>query len=233
MGVTIECDLRHMFGPVRDQGARPTCMAFAACDAHAAVRPDWVPLSCEYAYFHAVQRDGGGPDDGATLGGMLAAIRDDGQPQEEGWPYLPQVPAEIALWKPPANAGLLYRRAGERGRAAPDAVLRLLDAGVPVIVTMYLSDAFYRPDADGIIAADEPSDPERRHAVIAVGHGQHDGQKLVLIRNSWGRLWGIDGYGWVSEGYLGPRIYGIAEMKEDLTNVSADRNATNVRSGVA
>ena len=59
MEVTIDCDLRSMFGPVRHQGIRPTCMAFAASDAHAAVRPDWVPLSCEFAYFHALKRDGG------------------------------------------------------------------------------------------------------------------------------------------------------------------------------
>jgi hypothetical protein len=70
MGVTIDCDLRSMFGPVRDQGARPTCLAFAASDAHAAVRPDWVPLSCEFAYYHALKRDGAGSSKGATLGTM-------------------------------------------------------------------------------------------------------------------------------------------------------------------
>ncbi len=233
MGVTVECDLTHMFGPARDQGARPTCLAFAASDAHAAVRPDWVPLSCEFAYFHALKHDGGGPGDGTTLAGMLAAIKEDGQPPEEVWAYLSQVPADFALWKPPANAAPLFRRAGKRGRAALNKLFERLDAGAPVIITMCLSAAFYRPSAEGIIAANEPPDPKRRHAVVAVGHGHNGGERMILIRNSWGRRWGINGHAWVSEAYLAPRLYGLAELKEDLTNVSANPATANMRSSVA
>jgi len=232
MAVTISCDLRHMFGPVRDQGARPTCLAFAASDAHAGARPDWTPLSSEYAYYHAVRR-GGGPNDGATLGGMLAAIREDGQPPEEVWPYMNNVPQDAVLWKPPSGAAPLYRRNAAPNSAAVAMLLDRLDAGVPVIVTMYLSPAFYRPDGNGIVAANELPDRERRHAVIAVGYGQHGRERMILIRNSWGELWGIDGYVWVSEGYFAPRAYGFAEMKEDLTNVSASSTKANVCVSVA
>src|SRR4029453_14873936 len=70
MGITIDCDLRHLFGPARDQGPRPTCMAFAASDTHTAVRSGWELLSCEYAYYHALQYDNGAPGDGTTLSGM-------------------------------------------------------------------------------------------------------------------------------------------------------------------
>ena len=42
-----------MFGQARNQGARPTCMAFAASDIHAALRRGWSPLSCEYAFYQA------------------------------------------------------------------------------------------------------------------------------------------------------------------------------------
>src|SRR5258708_38222177 len=51
--IKIAKDLRSMFGPVRDQGQRPTCLAFAASDLHAAVRGAWAPLSCEYIFYHA------------------------------------------------------------------------------------------------------------------------------------------------------------------------------------
>lgn len=232
MGVTIDCDLRSMFGPVRDQGARPTCLAFAASDAHAAVRPDWVALSCEFVYYHALKRDGAGPSKGATLGAMLTTIKEDGQPPEEVWAYSPKLPANISLWKPPLNAGPCYRRASARGRTSLSEVMQRLDNKVPVVLTMYLSDAFYRPDGDGIIAAKEPPDPSRRHAVIAVGHGKNDVCNLILIRNSWGPMWGIGGYAWLSEDYLTPKLYGFAEMREDLTNVSVDKTGTNVRCGV-
>ena len=48
--VEVDVDLRGEFGPVRDQGSRPTCLAFAASDSHAGVRAGWRPLSCEFAF---------------------------------------------------------------------------------------------------------------------------------------------------------------------------------------
>jgi hypothetical protein len=88
MTIKIKKDLRHLFGPVRDQGQRPTCLAFAASDTHAALRGAWEPLSCEYIFFHAQRRAGRTAKDGATLPSMLEALRQDGQPHEAGWPAL-------------------------------------------------------------------------------------------------------------------------------------------------
>ncbi len=232
--VVIKCDLRHSFGEARDQGPRPTCVAFAASDAHAAARPDWETLSCEYAYFHALRHDGGGPDDGATLEGMLSAIEQDGQPPEKAWPYLSSIPSDNSLWTPPAIADPIYRRGSTSDKAgAVAAVMQRLDAGTPVIITMCLSDAFYKPEAGGVISALEAPDHTRRHAVVAVGHGMRGSETMILVRNSWGISWGIDGHGWLSEEYLGLRLYGFGEMTEDLTNVSANSITENMRSGVA
>jgi hypothetical protein len=85
--ITISVDLRASFGAARDQGARPTCLAFAASDTHAALREGWTPLSCEYAFFQAQRRAGRMPNAGALLSSMLEALCKDGQPEESGWPY--------------------------------------------------------------------------------------------------------------------------------------------------
>lgn len=233
MTVAIQVDLRDQFGPVRDQGERPTCMAFAASDAHAAARPDWEPLSCEYAYFHALKRDGGLPHEGATTGGMLEAIREDGQPPEVEWPYLKAVPRDIATWKPPANAEPLFRRGSNCGTKNCGAIKTQLDTGKPVVLTMCLSDAFFCPDEDGLVAANEPPDPHRRHAVIAVGHGEKAGERVFLIRNSWGDDWGIDGYAWITQSYLEDKVNETAEMTRDLSNVSGNTDTADMRSSVA
>jgi hypothetical protein len=217
MSVDVLLDLRLEFGEARDQGPRPTCMAFTASDAHAGVRAGWDPLSVEWAYYHAVRRDGANPDDGATLTSMLKVLEADGQPHETGWPYIARPILDPAVWKPPPpGVSPLFRRDGNRIAATFDEVIEQLDAGVPVLMTMELSDAFYRPDEDGIVDATEKPDPKRKHAVVAVGHGVRAAERMILTRNSWGHDWGIAGYAWLTESYLTPRLLRAAILTKEL-----------------
>jgi C1A family cysteine protease len=226
MTITIKKDLRPLFGPVRDQGQRPTCLAFAASDTHAALRGQWTPLSCEYAYFNAQRRSGRSHKDGATLSSMLDALRHDGQPSEAGWPYLSVFPADATLWKPPAGVTPLFKRAGESGTDTIDAIIAELEQDRPTLTLIRLSRSFDWVGADGIVDPGQNEQPEylRRHAVVAVGHGETKGQRAILVRNSWGDGWGLGGYGWLTEKFLGPRVFRIAILKEDLS-VSPDQVA--------
>jgi hypothetical protein len=219
MTIKINKDLRHLFGPVRDQGQRPTCLAFAASDTHAALRDAWEPLSCEYIFFHAQKRAGRTAKDGATLPSMLEALRQDGQPHEAGWPYLLTLPADLTQWRPPAGVTPLYRRAGESGADTVDAIVAELEQDRPVLTLIRLSRSFDWIGADSIIDPGPTEQPEylRRHAVVAVGHGEAKGQRAVLVRNSWGAGWGDGGYGWLTEKFLAPRVFRIAILKEELS----------------
>jgi len=211
--VVIEHDLRGRFGPPRDQGERPTCLAFAVSDAHAAVRDGWVPLSCEYLYYHAVRHGGGDSSNGAALPAIIAALKNEGQPVEAGWPYIAMQPADVRLWLPPANVGEVFRRAGETLWRSFDAAWSLVAAGRPAVIGMTISNAFYLPH-DGIVDSTEPPDPVRRHAVVAVATGHRGTFRHLLIRNSWGRPWGFDGHAWLAESYLLPRVIGVLALKE-------------------
>ena len=193
MAVTVLLDLRPLFGSARDQGVRPTCLAFAASDAHAAARG--LPtdlLSVEWAYYHAVRRDAGRPGDGSTLGGMLDGIRLDGQPVETAWPYSARSDPDPASWAPPPGVTKLFRRdAAVRDPCRMDDVVATIAAGTPSLLVMTISDAFYVPGRDGVVAAEEPTDPGRVHAVLALGHGSlAGGAGALLVRNSWGPEWG-------------------------------------------
>lgn len=214
--IKIIVDLRSNFGPARDQNPRPTCLAFAASDTHAAVRPGWVPLSAEWAYYHAVKRDGGQPDHGSTLASMLAVIKSDGQPIEPEWPYIQSAPIDIAAWRPPAKPSALFFRDHSACRAELQPILDQLDAGVPVLITITLSNAFFMPDASNVVDRNEAIDPKLRHAVVAVGYGERAGAKLILIRNSWGEGWGLKGYAWLAADYLAPRLTGAAILTTEL-----------------
>src|SRR6266404_3607588 len=220
--ITAAVDLRSLFGTARNQGSRPTCLAFAASDTHAALRSGWVTLSCEYAFYQAQRRAGRPPSKGALLSSMLDTLRQDGQPEESGWPYLAVTPADAASWAPPAEVGPLFGRDGEKSSPSLDQIIRELDQGRPVIILLMLSRAFYSPTAQAVVdpAAGEAPEPERRHAVVAIGHGTVDGQRVILIRNSWGLKWGEAGHGWLTEQFLGPRIFAAATPMEDV-DVSA------------
>jgi hypothetical protein len=211
-------DLRTHFGDARNQGQRPTCLAFAASDAHAALRTGWTPLSCEFAFYQAQRRAGRPPNKGALLSSMLEALRQDGQPAEAGWPYLAVTPTDAASWMPPNGAGPLYGRAGEKRTPSIDMIIAELNGDRPTILLLMLSPAFYTPSAQAVVrpAAGEGPDPARRHAVVAVAHGTVDGQRAILVRNSWGLRWGAAGHGWLTEAFLTPRLFAAAMLTENV-----------------
>jgi hypothetical protein len=218
MLVSVERDLRSHFGAARDQGARPTCLAFAASDFHAALRSGWIPLSCEFVFYHAQRRGHRKPTKGTDLASMLDALREDGQPVETDWPYLANLPSDLSAWSPPAQIGRRFRRGGARRGVEFHEVIEILDEGSPALILMTLSDSFYLPRAGGVVIppSSETVDPTRRHAVVAVGHGLADGDSAILIRNSWGSDWGLEGHAWLPRPYLEPRMLRLAVLTEEI-----------------
>lgn len=215
--IATAVDLRGQFGPVRDQGARPTCLAFAASDSHAGLRPGWDPLSCEFAFYHAQRRAGRSPAQGAVLPAMLEVLKGDGQPHESGWPYFAYSPTDLALWAPPAAVGACYGRNGVTGGSDLSGVRSMLGLARPMVILTMLSQSFFMPVA-GIVNSEpgEAPEPSQRHAVVAVGYGSVDGTPAILIRNSWGSAWGADGHAWLTDAFLGPRLFATATLLEEV-----------------
>jgi C1A family cysteine protease len=209
----ILCDLRNSFGAVRNQGDRPTCIAFAVSDAHAAARGAFAELSVEHLFYHAVQRTPvGHPAQGVNFPRILEALHLDGQAAESGWPYLSALPANLSLWVPPAGATPVFKRGSQGAAGAITTIMAQLDAAFPVVVTFMATMAFCVAE-DGIVRPRTPDSDVDWHAVIAVGHGQSSGRPFLLVRNSWGETWGMGGYAWVDIDYLVPRLSGFATMK--------------------
>jgi hypothetical protein len=208
-------DMRRDLGVVRDQGRRPTCLSFAASDAHryALGHTDW--LCVEWLYFHAAKRAGTGPRCGTTMPDTQAILRDPGQPIEKAWQYSAAWP-DPASWHPPSPVSSLY--GCESSSCAPclHSIRAELLAGRPVVVGVFLSQT-YRSPADWtrigtevLLAPDrhEPIDRNNGHALVIVGHGCHEGEPVILLRNSWGSRWGHEGHAWVREDCLAPRLVG-------------------------
>ena len=215
MAVAAIVDLRSLFGPARDQGQRPTCMAFAASDAHAAARGPFEPLSVEFAHYHGVRRKAVfDPASGVPLLLMAAAIEQDGQPLEAGWQYQPTLPSDLCVWQPPADPGPVFRRASAVGSSGIDEVLTHLDGGRPVVIVVKISVAFHYA-IPGVPIIGSHQDPDAGiHAMVAVGHGTAGSNRLILLRNSWGAAWCDNGHAWVEEQYLAGRLLGISIMSQ-------------------
>jgi len=202
-------DLRPHLQPVRHQGRRQSCLAFASSTAHEHQAGTGEYLSVEYLFFHAVARTAGAnPSCGTTMTAAAGALADEGQPVETAWPYSP---VQATPWAPPAITTKLHKTAMVPSKLAFDDIVAVLDQGRPVILGLIVTDAFYRPDTSGRVPDQNPDTERAGHAVLAVGHGiTVNRMEMLLIRNSWGEGWALGGYAWLSRIYLERHLHETA-----------------------
>jgi hypothetical protein len=212
--MTIKKDLRARFVGARDQGPRPTCLAFAVSDAHAAERPPHRSLSADFLYYHALRRmSANHGDNGVGLKQATDAVRVDGQPIETAWPYSRTLPADLMKWKPPGKLAVMMAT-GTSNPASVDSVCAKLDQDQPSVLIFRPSERFYYADTAGLLPArSTDSDLPASHAVVAVGYGVTAARRHVLIRNSWGTNWGQHGHAWLAEDYLAPRLSSVTSIQ--------------------
>jgi hypothetical protein len=125
----------------------------------------------------------------------VSALEEVGQCDETAWPYGSGVASDPSA---------IYHRARADVRRNVDlvAIVRASVAsnrGALLILT--LTDAWYVVAKDGIIPPATSNDLRLgSHAVVVAGYDDRDGR--FIIRNSWGRGWGDDGYGRLPYGYV-------------------------------
>lgn len=200
--IDVEVDHSDRLGPSRNQGVRPTCLAFTASDLNAFVNTT-PHLSVEYMCHHAAQI---GPDwqpgDGFTMEQILAAVASPGQPEEGIYPYrgdLHDAPLQI----PPANLRPLYASRSKRRDLSLSEIVAHIRQGQAVGVVVAVTKSLFYP-TDGIVKFDSYVIPDQLHAMVALGVGTHrqSSETYILLRNSWGERWGNQGHAWVPERYL-------------------------------
>ncbi|MCU0507016.1 MAG: hypothetical protein MUC34_01205 [Anaerolineae bacterium] len=209
--------------PLRAQGRRGTCVAFAAlaireCLEIGAGAPPDLDLSEQYVYWWCKQRDGLSERSGTYLSIGMRALTETGAPLESIWPYRADPGGNEDQGPPPMSAAggdpaFRTLETQEFNRSDIAGIKACLAEGRPIAFSLPVYDSWFKSSAMkrwGKITLPLPGEPVREgHALTIVGY-QDDlaapGGGYFLIRNSW-QPWAWEGtwatgYGYIPYAYL-------------------------------
>lgn len=135
-----------------------------------------------------------------SVRGALQGLALHGHCSEQAWPY---GTPHYSAGRPAAAlaAGNQHALPGWRAidKLTIEAVAAELEESRAVVLSLRVVRSAWRVTG-GEVDADPGAKTPGSHAVLAVG--VLDDPVRVIIKNSWGPLWGQDGYGFITERYL-------------------------------
>lgn len=212
-------DWRPDLPPAYDQGELNSCGANAADGLLSFNYPDQLDGFSRLQIYYAARAVAGmqAQDDGVRLRDLMKALQNPGAVPEADWPY---VPAEVCV-PPTLQAGAPFYKIDKYQRLkSPAEMLHCLAVDGPFILGFDVYESF---DSDmvaqtGVMPYPTPDEKLLGgHAVLAVGYdlafvynanfqssllaSTRVGTRALLLRNSWGTDWGLNGYFWMPLDY--------------------------------
>jgi C1A family cysteine protease len=203
-------DLRPQCPPdIFDQGDLGSCTANALGSAYQFEEmkqgtPSFAP-SRLFIYYNEREIEGTiNQDAGATIRDGIKTMVDKGVCPETMWPY------KICKFKKRPDetcyTEALNNKVTEYLRISPHSLYEVkhcLSEGYPIAFGFTIFESFMsdKVNQTGIAPMPQPNESTLGgHAVLAVGYD--DTKQALIIRNSWGKSWGLDGYFYLPYGYV-------------------------------
>lgn len=202
MSIRAVVDLSKSLGPARSQGQRSTCMAFAMSDLNRVESSAPSVLSAEFLYQAAGSvSPGWKAGDGLRSVDAIAVTETPGQPLDDHFPY--QLNDPIVVSMPTCPEGLpLFSSSITLHRPTMQVIVDDLSNNQMVGLVIRVTEGLFTPIA-GVVPHQVSVIPDAYHAVLAVGWGADvEGRRHLLIRNSWGGGWGVNGHAWLPEDFV-------------------------------
>lgn len=228
--IDLRADFMALDIDAKNQGRQPSCAVFAIVGAleyeNARVvgriekfSEDYLIWATRRASGRQVGAGGGGSggfysasydDIGFSLEEVLVALRAYGIPAATEMPNVRNArmsqiqEPEASVVDSARNHRRIFSESipGVQASVRIDNILHVLNEGVPVVVGFFWPHLRGRAECN-IRTGDGASFGQ--HAVTLVGYisdsGTRDGVRFIF-RNSWGKQWGVDGYGTIELGYL-------------------------------
>ncbi len=203
-------DLRAQCSPVEDQGQLGSCTANALVGALELLEKKdgaaFTDLSRLFVYYNERAREHHTHvDSGAYLRDGIKTLARQGVCPESLWPYdiaaFARRPPKVCYATARDHQILAYYRID-----GVDQCRQCLAEGFPFVFGFTVYSAFMSTEMARTGILDMPGPDESvqgGHAVMACGYD--DAQRRVLVRNSWGAAWGIDGYFTMPYDYIASR----------------------------
>lgn len=208
----IVMDLRDILADPRDQGERGTCVAFAVTTCHEQHRNTDTYLSEEFLYCCCKTIDRNN-EDGTRFDSAFVALENWGQAQGTLLPYNakqnPILPISFDK-KVIDDASQRKVKGIKSSENLLTAFEQIIKAEGSIAIGVQIYECFFTP-IKGYIDTPGMEKPMGGHAILLVGYGiRSDHKKYFIIRNSWGKDWGDEGYAYLSYEYVEKYMIGNA-----------------------
>ena len=193
---TVDWRTEGYVTPIKDQGQCGSCWTFSATGAmEGAVMKSSgsLPSLSEQNLMDCVhpERDG---CDGGSMTSAFKYVISNGIMSESDYPYKAH-DSGVNVCNFEASESVAEMTDYHHVDHGSESALQEAVANVgPISVAIDASHHSFQHYHSGVLDSDSCSSSSLDHGVLAVGYGEYHGTPYWLVKNSWGKHWGMEGY---------------------------------------